>query len=286
MDAVQSYVRITDPNRAPDAVFGRGAASAERAAERLSAELRKTQGGRRKAARARWAVRRVRALAGLRESPKFTLINLFGLAREALLDSGAGLAREGILEAKDDIFFLSRTELDALAVVIERGGDLAPWRARLRTSVNEHRGRYDREQRRRQVPRLLLSDGTTFYGGISGAQDSGDASPEGFLGSPVSPGVAEGRVNVVYDPSKANMQPGDVLVCPGTDPSWTPLFLPASALVMEVGGVMTHGSVVAREYGIPAVVGVDQATTRLKTGQRIRVDGSSGTVTVLGESAN
>jgi pyruvate,water dikinase len=285
MEAVQSYVRITDPSQAPDAVFARGAASAERAAKRLSDELRKSPGGRRKAARARWAVRRVRALAGLRESPKFTLINLFGLAREALLHSGAELAREGILEAREDIFFLSRTELDALAAAKERGADLAPWRSKLPASVNEHRGRYDRERRRRQVPRLLLSDGTAFYEGMGGGPSSSDASPEGLLGSPVSPGVAEGRVNVVLDPSKANMQPGDVLVCPGTDPSWTPLFLAASALVMEVGGLMTHGSVVAREYGIPAVVGVDRATTRLKTGQRVRVDGSAGRILILDEAA-
>ncbi|MCB0250666.1 MAG: hypothetical protein KDI07_18985, partial [Anaerolineae bacterium] len=74
-----------------------------------------------------------------------------------------------------------------------------------------------------------------------------------------------------------------ILVCPGTDPSWTPLFLAAGGLVMEVGGLMTHGSVVAREYGIPAVVGVNEATTRLKTGQRVRVDGTAGRIVVLAE---
>jgi len=71
------------------------------------------------------------------------------------------------------------------------------------------------------------------------------------------------------------------LVCPGTDPAWTPLFLAAGGLVMEVGGMMTHGSVVAREYGIPAVVGVTQATIRLKTGQRIRINGNNGKITIL-----
>ncbi len=284
MDAVQSYIKITDPAQAPDAVFERGAEAARRAAERIEAELRKTPGGRRKAARARWAIRRVRALAGLRESPKFTLINLFGLAREALLDSGAQLVREGLLDAKEDIFFLSRSELDDLAAAQERGEDLSPWLARLAAAMDRHRGRYERELRRRQSPRVLLTDGTAFYEGVAAGQTGGAAAPGDLVGSPVSPGVAEGRVNVVFDPSKANMQPGDVLVCPGTDPSWTPLFLPAAALVMEVGGVMTHGSVVAREYGIPAVVGVDRATTRLKTGQRVRVDGSAGRVVVLQEA--
>ncbi len=101
------------------------------------------------------------------------------------------------------------------------------------------------------------------------------------MGSGVSPGVVEGSVRVVFSPANAALQPGEILVCPGTDPSWTPLFLAAGGLVMEVGGMMTHGSVVAREYGIPAVVGVDRATERLQTGQRVRVDGGSGMIEFL-----
>jgi pyruvate,water dikinase len=139
------------------------------------------------------------------------------------------------------------------------------------------RGAYEREKRRRQIPRLLLSDGRAFYEGIAA-----EGTSEGCIaGSPVSPGVAEGNVRVVLDPRQANLQPGEILICPGTDPSWTPLFLSAGALVMETGGMMTHGSVVAREYGIPAVVGVHQATVRLKDGQRIRVDGTVGKIVVL-----
>ncbi len=95
--------------------------------------------------------------------------------------------------------------------------------------------------------------------------------------------MVEGRVRVVLDPRIANLQPGEIMVCPGTDPSWTPLFLTAGGLIMEVGGMMTHGAVVAREYGIPAVVGVHEATTRLKTGQRIQLDGSSGKIVILSE---
>ena len=102
-------------------------------------------------------------------------------------------------------------------------------------------------------------------------------------GSPVSPGSVQGRVRVVLDPRRAQLQSGEIMVCPGTDPSWTPLFLTAAGLVMETGGMMTHGAVVAREYGIPAIVGVDRATQRLKTGQLIRMDGSSGHITLLEE---
>jgi len=129
------------------------------------------------------------------------------------------------------------------------------------------------------VPRLLLSDGQAFYDGIKTATPTNDGV---LTGMPVSPGVVEGTVHVVFDPHASQLAPGEILVCPGTDPAWTPLFMAAGGLVMEVGGLMTHGSVVAREYGIPAVVGVHEATSRLKTGQRIRVDGSSGEVVVLG----
>ena len=95
------------------------------------------------------------------------------------------------------------------------------------------------------------------------------------------PGVVEGTVRVVFDPYRAQIASGEILVCPGTDPAWTPLFMAASGLVMEVGGMMTHGSVVAREYGIPAVVGVHQATQQLKDGQRIRLDGTNGRIVIL-----
>src|SRR5690606_14495476 len=124
-------------------------------------------------------------------------------------------------------------------------------------------------------------DGRAFFAGLGAVANGDDGTV--LSGSPVSPGVVEGVVHVVFDPNGANLVPGEILVCPGTDPAWTPLFLAAAGLVMEVGGLMTHGSVVAREYGIPAVVGVDQVTERLKSGQRVRVDGSQGLVTVLAE---
>jgi pyruvate,water dikinase len=127
------------------------------------------------------------------------------------------------------------------------------------------------------VPRLLVSDGRAFYEGLGSQTDTADV----ITGSPVSPGVVEGVVHVVFDPHKSQLAPGEILVCPGTDPAWTPLFMAAGGLVTEVGGMMTHGSVVAREYGIPAVVGVHQATTRLKDGQRIRLDGTTGKIVIL-----
>ena len=255
-EVMQSYLRLP-PEQAPDAVFARGAAAAEAALERLHAELRRRPGGWWRAPLARWAGRRMRALAGLREAPKFFIIRVMGIVRDAL-----------IAAAGPDVVFLRLDEVRALASGRQRD---------FSGVIAERRAAYDREKRRRRVPRILLSDGESLYGDEAAAENE-----EGVLaGSGVSPGVAEGTARIVFEPHAAKLEPGEILVCPGTDPAWTPLFLAAGGLVMEVGGLLTHGSVVAREYGIPAVAGVHQATTRLHTGQRIRVDGFSGRITIL-----
>jgi pyruvate,water dikinase len=272
MQAIQSYLRIADPALAPDVVFERGRQAAEAEIERLVQALRGTRGGWLKARLARGAARRMRALAGLREAPKFAIVRFLALIREALLADGTAWVAAGALERPDDVFFLRLAELEALAA-----GERRDWPA----LVGARRQDNAREQQRRQIPRLLLSDGRAFYAGVA-AVAAGAAQEEHVLaGSPVSPGVVEGVVRVVLDPRDAQLMPGEILVCPGTDPSWTPLFLAAGGLVMEVGGMMTHGAVVAREYGIPAVVGVHEAASRLRTGQRVRVNGSSGQVVLL-----
>jgi phosphoenolpyruvate synthase/pyruvate phosphate dikinase len=269
IQALQSYLRIDDPEMAPDAVFERGKQHAEAEIERLVEVLRRDSGGRVKARLARGAARRMRTLTGLRETPKFVIARLLGLMRKALLAEATILAEEGVLDRAEDVFMLHLAELEALAA-----GDERDWRA----LVVERRQKSELERMRQQVPRLLLSDGRTFYGGLQAAEEDGEMV---LTGSPVSPGVVEGAVHVVFDPRDAQLAPGEILVCPGTDPAWTPLFLVAGGLVMEVGGMMTHGAVVAREYGIPAVVGLHEATRRLQNGQRVRVDGSSGQVRVL-----
>lgn len=270
MQALQSYLDIPEES-SPQAMFERGAVQAAAARERLVGMIRKTRMGWLKAPLANFAAGRVRELAGLRETPKFVVIRIFGPWREALLKDGAALVERGILDRPDDLFFLRMEELKLLAA-----GDTRDWRA----LVTERRQVYEREKRRKQIPRMLLSDGTAIYETAAARAEAGGSV---LTGSPVSPGVVEGVVRVVLDPHGANLEPGEILVCPGTDPSWTPLFLAAGGLVMEVGGMMTHGAVVAREYGIPAVVSVTQATTRLKTGQRVRVDGSRGEIEILTE---
>ena len=255
---LQSYLQITDPEQAPDAVFRRGAAAAERATEELAALLGKPR-------RIRFLVDRVRQLLGARETPKFVMVRLLGMMRQYLLESGADLVKLGVFGQPDDIFFLHLDELKRLP-----SEPSSPWRQ----LVSARREVAQREQLRGQVPRLISGDGHAYHEGLS----HGDG---GLGGSPVSPGVAEGPVRVIFDPQATQLLPGEILVCPGTDPAWTPLFLAAGGLVTEVGGMMTHGSVVAREYGIPAVVGVHQATTRLHTGQRVRIDGTTGTLEIL-----
>ncbi len=270
-EVLTSFLQIENEAQAPDAVFARGAEAAGEAVTQLSERIKKQPGGWFKARLARFFAGRARRLMGARENPKFFAVRLLFSVRQALLQVGQEFVRAGELARPDDLCYLTFAELQAFAA--RQPGD---WNG----LIEERRAAFQRETLRRQVPRLLLSDGRAFYEGLSGSEQAPDGTGV-IVGSPVSPGKAEGRVRVVFDPSQAGLLPGEILVCPGTDPSWTPLFLSAGGLVMEVGGMMTHGAVVAREYGIPAIVGVDQATTRLKTGQLVRMDGSSGQVVVL-----
>ena len=279
---LSAYLSIVDPLRAPEVVYRRGRQDASAALRTLAAHSRPT------AARGvGFLGERIRRIMGVRETPKFTLVRVFGLFRQALLDSGADLVRAGVLDQPEDVFHLRLAELaDAFA---------AP-AGTLRDRVAERRQRLHRERRRTRVPLIMVSDGRTFYpgergeyvgdptgsGGAGGTPEASGTPGAGLRGTGVSPGTVEGLVRVVHDPRSSDLQPGEILVCAGTDPAWTPLFLTASGLITEVGGLMTHGSVVAREYGIPAIVGVGGATTALHTGQRIRLDGATGVITPLG----
>ncbi len=178
---------------------------------------------------------------------------------------GDALIRTGQVEAAEDIFFLTPQEARAALA----GADM-------RTTIRERRADYSQELKRRYIPRVLLSDGTqpTDETGTIGTTD------KILRGTPVSPGKVTAQARVILDPTGARLSPGEILVAPSTDPGWTPLFLTAGGLIMEMGGAMSHGAVVAREYGIPAIVGVPDATQRIATGQHITLDGSAGTVTI------
>jgi pyruvate,water dikinase len=266
--AIKSYLQI-DPEASPEAVFRRGAEHALQAQKKLLAEVRQLKGGRFKAWVVKQMIGRYNELGGLRESPKFFIIRAFDPIHNALLAAGKRLAAQGILTQAEDIFFFYFDELKTLEM--NKSSD---WKK----LAAERRAVYERELRRKRLPRFLLSDGTAYYDAPSVGQVD---QPGVITGSPVSAGVVEGLVRVVVNPHGAQLTPGEIMVCPATDPAWTPLFLAAGGLIMEVGGMMTHGSVVAREYGIPAVVGVPEATTRLQTGQRVRVDGATGQIQIL-----
>jgi rifampicin phosphotransferase len=127
-------------------------------------------------------------------------------------------------------------------------------------------------------PRVLTSDGEVLVG----RYQRGDVPEDALVGLPVSAGTVEGRARVLRDMAEAELEPGDILVTAYTDPSWTPVFPLVAGLVTEVGGLMTHGAVIAREYGLPAVVGVEQATLLIRDGQRIRLHGTDGFIEILG----
>jgi phosphohistidine swiveling domain-containing protein len=210
------------------------------------------------------ALHRERRLAGLRETHKDLLIRLLSHVRDKLGTIGAELAGRGLLDDAEDVYFLELSEVRGAL----RGADHRP-------VVAARREEYARELRRRHVPRILLSDGTE----PEALATAGAAAEGALVGTPASAGTVTARARVVLDPADAHLEPGEILVAPSTDPGWTPLFLTAGGLVMEMGGPVSHGAVVAREYGIPAVVGVPDATSRIATGDLITVDGAAGTVT-------
>lgn len=234
------------------------------AGERLTAQL----GGLR-AKLAKRMVRVFRNFMAAREHPKFLLIQTMYLAKIAMLHAAEALLAQNKIDKLDDIWLLDLNEL--IAALENPADDLRPRIAAERADIAHFQSL--------TPPRVITSDGE-----IINSRHSDENLPEGALpGVSVSAGVVEGIAKVVLDPSAATLFPGEILVAPFTDPGWTPLFINAAGLVMEVGGLMTHGSVVAREYGIPAVVGVLDATTVLKTGQKIRVNGDSGFVEILDE---
>ncbi|WP_142045460.1 PEP/pyruvate-binding domain-containing protein [Arthrobacter sp. SLBN-100] len=271
LGVLANYLRLADPAMAPDEQFRRAAAEAETAVDRLAAEARRR--GRVRGLLVGAALQRTRLFAGLRELPKYQLVLGLAEVRKQVALVGAELAAAGRLESADDVFFLEFDELRQ--AVGDANANGTGQHRNLRELVVERRAAYAGELSRRHIPRVLLSDGTepeVLYAGRAGTANGA------LTGSPASAGSVTAPARVILDPVGAHLEPGEILVAPSTDPGWTPLFLTAGGLVMEMGGPNSHGAVVAREYGIPAVVGVPEATVRLTTGQQITVDGGAGTV--------
>jgi rifampicin phosphotransferase len=242
------------------------AASKERELlERLSA----LPDGPTKVAEAKRMIDRVRSFSGYREYPKYGIVKRYFVYKQALLREAERLVEAGVLSDKQDIFYLTYSELR----------DLVTTRRADQHLIQQRKDAF-RSHQALTPPRVLTSDGEV----IAGAYRRDDVPTGALVGLAVSSGTVEGRARVIRDLAQADTEPGDILVTTYTDPSWTPLFLNIKGLVTEVGGLMTHGAVIAREYGLPAVVGVQQATVLINDGQRIRVHGTDGYIESLHDS--
>jgi pyruvate,water dikinase len=246
--------------------FEQGREEARKKEQELLERLRALPDGERKADETKQKIDRVRTFIGYREYPKYGMVSRYFVYKRALLEEAERLVRAHVLREKEDIFYLTFAELHDV-VRTHRVDD------RL---IGRRKDAF-RSYQALTPPRVLTSDGET----IAGAYRRDDVPAGALIGLPVSAGTVEGRARVILDLARADLEPGDILVTTHTDPSWTPLFVAIAGLVTEVGGLMTHGAVIAREYGLPAVVGVVDATRLIPDGQRIRVHGTDGYVEIL-----
>src|SRR5689334_11387361 len=246
--------------------FEQGRQEAEEKERELLERLRALPDGEAKAEETKRMIDRVRTFIGYREYPKYGMISRYFVYKRALLEEAERLVQAGVLRDQEDIFYLT---LDELHDVVRTH--------RVDDQLIDRRKDEFRSYEALRPPRVLTSEGEA----ISGAYRRDDIPAGALVGLPVSAGTVEGRARVILDMAGADLEPGDILVTAHTDPSWTPLFVAVTGLVTEVGGLMTHGAVIAREYGLPAVVGVTDATRLIRDGQRIRVDGTDGYVEIL-----
>jgi len=246
--------------------FEHGRQEAWQKEQELLQRLRALPGGERKAEEAKRMIDRVRTFIGYREYPKYGMVSRYFVYKRALLKEAERLVQAYVLRDKEDIFYLTFQELHD-AVRTNHVDD----------QLISRRKDAFRSYQALMPPRVLTSDGEV----IAGAYRRDDVPTGALVGLPVSAGVVEGRARVILDMARADLEPGDILVTAHTDPSWTPLFVAVAGLVTEVGGLMTHGAVIAREYGLPAVVGVLDATRLIPDRQRIRVHGTDGYVEIL-----
>ncbi len=262
---IHSNIKNFEPG-AHKAIFEQGLVEAKQKERDLLNRLEQLTGGKQKAKKARKKISVLRNFIGFREYPKYLMVRYYWIIKQALLGEAARLVQKGVIREKEDIYYLYFEEL--------------------REAVRTNRVDYGIITNRKEEyeiyekltpPRMMTSEGEI----ISGEYDTGNIPKGALAGIPVSSGTIEGRARVVLKMEDAHMEEGDILVTTFTDPSWTPLFVSIKGLVTEVGGMMTHGAVVAREYGLPAVVSVENATKLIKDGQRIRINGKEGYVEIL-----
>ena len=246
--------------------FEQGRQEARQVEQDLLTRLRAGPDGERRADETKRMIDRVRNFIGYREYPKYGMISRYFVYKQALLDEAERLVQADVLREKEDVFYLTLHELHDVVRTNQVDDQL----------IRRRKDAF-RSYQPLTPPRVLTSDGEAF----AGTYRRVDVPAGALVGLPVSAGTIEGRARVILDMAQADLEAGDILVTAYTDPSWTPAFVTVKGLVTEVGGLMTHGAVIAREYGLPAVVGVEQATQLIQDGQRIRVHGTDGYVEIL-----
>jgi phosphoenolpyruvate synthase/pyruvate phosphate dikinase len=246
--------------------FEQGQQEACKKEQELLERLRALPDGERKAEEAKRMIDRVRTFIGYREYPKYGMVSRYFVYKQALLAEAERLVHANVLREKEDIYYLTLQELHDVVRTNQLDEQLIRQREDAFSSYQAF-----------TPPRVLTSDGEV----IAGAYRRDDLPAGALVGLPVSAGTIEGRARVILNMAQADLEADDILVTTYTDPSWTPLFVAIKGLVTEVGGLMTHGAVIAREYGLPAVVGVEHATQLIRDGQRIRVHGTDGYVEIL-----
>ena len=246
--------------------FVQGRQEALEKEQELLGRLKGLPDGEEKAKETKRMISLMRNFIGYREYPKYGIVNRYFVYKQALLKEAERLVQAGVLHEKEDIYYLTFEELREVVRAHTLNDQI----------ISKRKDEYTFYEKL-TPPRVITSDGEI----IAGAYKREHLPAEALVGLPVSSGVIEGRARVILHLEDADLEDGDILVTSFTDPSWTPLFVSIKGLVTEVGGLMTHGAVIAREYGLPAVIGVESATKLIKDGQRIRVNGTEGYVEIL-----
>ncbi len=246
--------------------FEQGRQEALAKEQELLDRLKQLPDGEQKATETKRMIDLLRNFIGYREYPKYGMVNRYFVYKQALLKEAEQLVQANIIHEKEDIYYLTFQELREVVRTHALDSQI----------VNKRKDEY-KFYEKLTPPRVITSDGEI----VTGKYKRENLPAQALVGLPVSSGIIEGRARVILHMEEANLEDGDILVTTFTDPSWTPLFVSIKGLVTEVGGLMTHGAVIAREYGLPAVIGVENATKRIKDGERIRVNGTEGYVEII-----
>ncbi|MDF2082860.1 phosphoenolpyruvate synthase [Bacillus pseudomycoides] len=258
-------IKNFEPN-ASNRKFEQGRQKALKKEQELLDRLKQLPDGEQKAKETKRMIDLIRNFIGYREYPKYGMVNRYFVYKQALLKEAEQLVQANVIHEKEDIYYLTFEELHEVVRTNKLDYQI----------ISKRKDEYKLYEKL-TPPRVITSDGEI----IVGEYKRENLPAEAIVGLPVSSGVIEGRARVILNMEDAVLEDGDILVTSFTDPSWTPLFVSIKGLVTEVGGLMTHGAVIAREYGLPAVVGVENATKLIKDGQRIRVHGTEGYIEVF-----